>query len=142
MTTRPFLMVLWAVFALAGPVLGGSAAQAHSGHLHHQAIVHDHAPHKAVAVPSDSVRDHDARSAEVTAELSNAPASDLPNMIHPPCNCPSCAAGSCCCTSAVNPVPATFGPPHPRGLTMTIRAGPTILGIDPEALPEPPKSFA
>jgi hypothetical protein len=151
MNRRRLICAFWSALALIALALTPGVAQAHQGHSHHQTHVHQgpaHQSHAAVhATPADDVGavhivSTQTSHAPAVQELSNARSDDQPDGAASSCNGACCTAGYSCCGSAVAPTPAAFGPHDLRGQVMAMRAGPAGLGVDPEALPKPPKSFA
>jgi hypothetical protein len=151
MNRRRLICALWSALALIALALTPGVAQAHQGHSHHQTHVHQGPAHQSNAAvhatPADDggavhIVSTQTTHAPPVQELSNTRSDDQPDGAASSCNGACCTAGSSCCGSAVAPIPAAFGPLHLRGQVMAIRAGPAGLGVDPEALPKPPKSFA
>jgi hypothetical protein len=129
------MMVLLGLLALVGLSVASTTAQAHQGHAHHGAQAH-HADkhHHSVHL--------DARTIPTAQVMSRAPADEPADGLADTCNGACCAASHSCCGSAMASLAVALGPTDLRSLRIAIRAGPIGPGIDPEALPKPPKSFA
>jgi hypothetical protein len=141
MIGRFISVALMGAFALAGLLFVSGTALAHQGHSHQ--VVHTHATANAVQpgvsqAPPQSV----SPSETVVFDLVATQTDDQTDSPANTCNGACCAASFSCCGSAMAPLPLSLGPPHLRGHAIAIRAGPIGPGINPEALPKPPKSFA
>jgi hypothetical protein len=112
-----------------------SIALAHGGHIHLRdsitAVTDDRAGGSAHQL-----------NAEHSGAVARAKAADISRTaISGTCNHGCCASGFSCCVPAVLPEPMLRLPEHLKALTIE-RPGQSIrAGIDPEALPKPPKSF-
>jgi len=127
--------------ALAGLLFVSGTALAHQGHSHQG--VHAHATaHATQAGVSHAPVQNAFPSEAVMFDVVATQADDQTDSPANTCNGACCAASFSCCGSAMAPLPVALGPPHLRGHAVAIRAGPIGPGINPEALPKPPKSFA
>jgi hypothetical protein len=137
---RHLAAVIWAAVLVVAVQCAPGIALAHGGHNHAPA------PH---AVPSPS--DEDVPQAGGDAAQNAAPSMEIaaPDRRVDPATTPSgacngscCGKGTSCCGPALPPAGAAGPPLHCRAPPPFEGGGPMRSGIDPEALPKPPKSFA
>ncbi|MGB8526012.1 MAG: hypothetical protein WCD75_04045 [Rhodoplanes sp.] len=139
---RQLVTMLWAVIGMIAVLFVPTLAQAHAGH--------DHAPPPITSVaPLETT---DAGDLNVDLTLSNddaavpntaivASASDFPFVPNRSCHGSCCEKGSAGCSPVAAPnAPASPVPPRIASGIGPFAAG-FRPGIDPEALPEPPKFF-
>lgn len=134
---RQLATLLWAAAILIAAQFLPSVAQAHAGH--------DHASPSVVAALSDHVADP-AKSAEAEraaepAELASVDSSIIPAAPSNGCNGSCCGTGNACC-GAVLLFSSAALPDVGVGQQPVGTASSAPLGIDPDALRKPPKSFA
>jgi hypothetical protein len=80
--------------------------------------------------------------AEHTGAVAQAKAADISRTaISGTCNDGCCASGFSCCGPAILPEPILRLPSCLKTLKLERAGAPIRAGIDPEALPKPPKSF-
>jgi hypothetical protein len=127
-----------AAMVLCAALLAPALASAHAGHSHHgaAAAVEPAATERVASEPSSN------KSNIVRREIARAsvPASD-PDKSDCASHCCGGTANMTCCAAALIPeisVIPSFTTSHALGFA---RAG-ALLGLPPEALPKPPKSFA
>ena len=131
--------VIWAAVFLIAVQFVSSVAQAHAGH--------SYAPTVVVTPSTDDIAQRvsadEAENASASAEISAADRGIDPDAAPSgSCNGSCCGNGVSCCGPAL--LPATADTPRS---TCKALAPPSLgdharSGIDPEALPKPPKSFA
>ena len=137
---RQLAGLIWAAVLVIAVQLVASAALAHAGHSHAPAVVAT--PSSAETAPQQASVD-EAEHASASAEISEAQRRIDPGVAPSgACNGSCCGNGVSCCGPALLPAsadtpPLTCKAMAPPGLGDNARSG-----IDPEALPEPPKSFA
>jgi hypothetical protein len=130
---RQLAAALW--IAIVTIAVLPATALAHGGHAHLRdsitAITHDRAEGGALQL-----------NAGHTGAVLQAKAADVSRAaISGICNDGCCASGFSCCAPAILPEPILRLPSCLKTLKLE-RAGASIrTGIDPEALPKPPKSF-
>ncbi len=130
---------LLAALVLAAAGLAPSAVSAHGTHVH--------AVKAAAKVALDHESDHETRAVAPVVEAGTVVAA-VPHAggpFAPPssdCDCNGCCGVNAnCCGVALEPSPAGLAganPPTPF-LLRPMRA---LMGLPPEALPKPPRSFA
>lgn len=138
---RQLAAMLWALIGMIAVLFVPTFAQAHAGH--------DHAPPIASVAPLeasgaggrsvDLTLYNDAADVPDTAIVTSA--SDFPVVSNRTCHGSCCEKGSAGC----NPIAASNAPASPVPPRIASGIGPFAAGfrpgIDPEALPEPPKFF-
>jgi len=143
---RQLVTMLWAVIGMIAVLFVPTLAQAHAGH--------DHAPPPIASVAQletpdagdlnvdlngDLTLSHDDAAVPNTAIVASA--SDFPIVPNRTCHGSCCEKGSAGCS----PVAAVNAPASPIPPRIASGIGPFAAGfrpgIDPEALPEPPKFF-
>ena len=132
---RQLAAVLWIAIVTVAVQLLPSAALAHGGHAHLRdsitAVTHDRAEGDALQL-----------NAEHTGAVAQAKAADVSRTaISGTCNDGCCASGFSCCGPAILPEPILRLPSCLKTLKLERAGAPIRAGIDPEALPKPPKSF-
>jgi hypothetical protein len=133
--TRQLAAALWIAIATITVQLLPATALAHGGHANLRdsitAVTHDRAEGSALQL-----------NAKHTGAVAQAKAADVSRTaISGTCNDGCCASGFSCCAPAILPEPILRLPSCLKTLKLE-RAGASIrAGIDPEALPKPPKSF-
>ena len=137
---RQFAGLIWAAVLVIAAQLVASVALAHAGHSHAPAAVATPSSDEIAQQASVGEAEHPSASVEISAaddgsiDPVGAPAGA--------CNGSCCGNGVSCCGSALLPATAD-GPPFTcKALAPTGLGDHARSGIDPEALPEPPKSFA
>jgi hypothetical protein len=132
---RQLATAIWiAIVAIAVQLLPATAL-AHSGHAHLRGSFAAVTDHRAEGDAAQFKTEHTIAIAQAkTADVSRAETSGT-------CDDGCCASGFSCCAPAVLPEPMLRLPERLKALTIE-RPGQSIrAGIDPEALPKPPKSF-
>lgn len=135
---RQLVHILVAVIALIAAYLVPSVAEAHAGHHHHEpAAVSASAVNPVEPQPTITTA-----SAEVGTEvLAIVPGPTTP-MPAKACNGVCCGMGMACCAHALVAETGTAAPI--RAAARLVRVPEFVFrpGIDPEALPKPPRPFA
>lgn len=134
--------MLWAVIGMITVLFSPTLAQAHGGHAHAPPPIASVAPLEASGAGGRSVDltlSNDAAAVPDTAIMTSA--SDFPVVPNRICHGSCCEKGSAGC----NPIAASNAPASPVPPRIARGIGPFAAGfmpgIDPEALPEPPKFF-
>ena len=137
---RYLMQALAVVIVMIAAVALPSGAYAHAGHPHGQPV--SEAAELVETVP------YEPAGPAVSAEVGSSRASELaaaqPAQKPTParCNGLCCGTSMCCCAPAMVPdVLVMKSPPASAGTIAWPTAG-TRPSISPEALPEPPRSFA
>jgi hypothetical protein len=132
---RQLAAVIWIAIVMIAAQLVPAAALAHSGHAHlHSAgaaVTHDRAEGDALQLKAEHAT---AVAQAQRADISRAATSGI-------CNDGCCASGFSCCAPAILPEPILGLPSPLKALKIERPAASMRAGIDPEALPKPPKSF-
>jgi hypothetical protein len=136
-SNREFAAVIWIAITMIAVQLLPATALAHDGHAHVRvSITADGAAGDAIQFnAAKTTGEHTGAFAQAeSAEDSRASTSGT-------CNSGCCASGFSCCVPAILAEPTLRLPNRLKALKVE-RPGTSIrAGIDPEALPEPPKSF-
>ncbi|MEZ5889630.1 MAG: hypothetical protein R3D52_04795 [Xanthobacteraceae bacterium] len=140
---RQLVAMLWAVIGMIAVLFVPTLAQAHAGHGHAPPPIASVASLEATGAGDLSVDltlSHDDAAGPDTAIVVSA--LDFPVVPDGTCHGSCCEKGSAGCSSVAAPnAPASPVPPR-----IASDVGPFATGfrpgIDPEALPEPPKFFA
>ncbi len=136
---QQLVRVLGAAIVLIAAYLMPAAAQAHEGHFH--------AASAAVAAATSATPDilaaaAKADPADAVVKTVAVLRTDRPTQAPARCNGFCCGVNMSCCAPTLAPEAATLVPrPAPSRLVLIYQA-PARPGIDPEALPKPPRSFA
>ena len=131
--------VMGAAIVLIAAYLMPTVAQAHAGHVH--------AAPAAVAAATSASPDNSATAAKAApydaiAKTVAVLRADRSTQAPARCKGFCCGVNMSCCAPALAPEAATLVPlPAPSRLVLIYQA-PARPGIDPEALPKPPRSFA
>ncbi|HWM48392.1 MAG TPA: hypothetical protein VNR11_15915 [Xanthobacteraceae bacterium] len=141
---RGLAIALWSVLTLALIAFAPGAANAHVGHAGHDAHPHQAVAAKQIAGHHTSLQQQAPdRAAAAIAPASAEVGSLAPD--EPPVTAAGACAGACCtagsCSGhAMAAMTSALGPSRLRSLMLALSSGPSDPGIDPETLPEPPKS--
>ena len=135
---RQLAAVIWAAVLLIAVQFVSSVAQAHAGH--------SHAPTVVVTPSTDDIAQRvsvdEAENASASVEISAADRSIDPDAAPSgSCNGSCCGNGVSCCGPALLPASADAPPLTCKASAPPGLGDPMRSGIDPEALPKPPKSF-
>jgi hypothetical protein len=132
---RQLTAVIWIAIATIAVQFMPATALAHGGHAHLRGSI-------AAAIPDRAERDALRLKAEHTVVAAQAQAADVTRATTcVTCNDGCCASGFSCCAPAILSEPILRLPVCLKALKVE-RPGTSIrAGIDPEALPKPPKSF-
>ena len=130
---------LGAAIVMIAAYLMPAVAQAHAGHVHP-------AP-AAVAAATSASPDNSATAAKAAPLDAVAKAvavlrADRSTQAPARCNGFCCGVNMSCCAPALAPEAATLVPLPALSRLVLIYQAPARPGIDPEALPKPPRSFA
>ncbi len=131
---RQLAAVIWIAIVTIAVALLPATAFAHGGHGHLRGSV--------AAATHDRAEDGALQLSKHTAAVAQAKAADISRAaISGTCHDGCCANGFSCCAPAILPelllrLPVCLKARKAEQLAASIRAG-----IDPEALPKPPKSF-
>jgi hypothetical protein len=139
---RKLAAVIWIAIFMIAVQLSAVPALAHGGHPHARdsiaTVSHDRAEGGAIQLNAAQAN---AERAEVVVEVT---AVGVNVSRAPPCgtcNDGCCTSGFSCCVPAILSEAAVYIPIRLSGLEV-LRPGTSMrTGIDPEALPKPPKSF-
>jgi len=138
---RGLAIALWSLLTLALISFAPGAANAHAGHARHD--VHPVAAKQIASHPTWLQRQAPDRAppaiVPAPAEVSSSAPDELPVTVAGVCAGACCTAGSCC-GHAMAAMTSPLGPSRLRSLMLAMSSGPSDPGLDPEALPEPPKS--
>lgn len=136
---RYLMQALAVVIVMIAAVALPSGAYAHAGHAHGQQVSAVPETVETVAYEPAGL----AVSAEVSSRAFNLVAAQPAQKPTPArCNGLCCGASMCCCAPAMVPDALVIkSPPGSAGTIAWPTAG-TRPSISPEALPEPPRSFA
>jgi len=137
---RQLARILAAVIVMIAAYLAPSAVQAHPGHTEPMSatVAVQDAGSARWDLPAAIAMTADAETAEVAMNAAN------PNIPAPIKRCNGlccCSSGMACCAHALAPESGSLSELTAARLT----AAPDVLarpGVDPEALPKPPRSFA
>ena len=139
---RQLVTMLWAVIGMIAVLFVPTLAQAHAGHDHAPPPIASVAPLEATGagdLNGDLTLSHDDAAVPNTAIVASA--SDFPIVPNRTCHGSCCEKGSAGCSPVAAPnAPASPVPPRIASGIGPFAAG-FRPGIDPEALPEPPKFF-
>jgi hypothetical protein len=132
---RQLAAVIWIAIVTIAVQLVPATALAHAGHTHLRGsivgVTHDRAEGAALGVNADH-----------TGALAQAEAADVSRArTSGACNDGCCASGFSCCAPAILPEPILGLPSRLKALKVEPPGASIRAGIDPEALPKPPKSF-
>ena len=129
---RQLAAVIWIAIVMIAAQFVPAAALAHNGHAHAgAAVTHDRAGGDAHQLKAE----HTGAVAQAqTADISRDATSGT-------CNDCCCASGFSCCAPAILAEPILGLPSPLKALKIERPAASLRAGIDPEALPKPPKSF-
>ena len=132
---RQLATVIWIVIVTIAVQLLPTTALAHGGHAHLRGSLAAVTDHRAQGDAAPVKTEH-------TIAIAQAKAADVSrDETSGTCDDGCCASGFSCCAPAVLPEPMFRLPERLKALTIE-RPGQSIrAGIDPEALPKPPKSF-
>ena len=132
---RHLATVIWIAIATVAVQLLPATALAHGGHAHLRGSIAAVTDHRAEGDAAQLKTEHTIAIAQAKAvDVSRAETSGT-------CDDGCCASGFSCCAPAVLPEPMLRLPERLKAL-MIERPGQSMrAGIDPEALPKPPKSF-
>src|SRR6516165_1787986 len=132
---RQLAAVIWIAITMIAVQLLPATALAHGGHAHLRGSIAAVTDHRAEGDAAHLKTEHTIAIAQAkAADVSRAETSGA-------CDDGCCASGFSCCAPAVLPEPMLRLPERLKALTIE-RPGQSIrAGIDPEALPKPPKSF-
>jgi hypothetical protein len=135
---RQLAAVIWIAILTVVIQLSPAPALAHAGHSHARTSIaaNDRANNGAQL---DGV--HAANGKMSTSITITKPASDDSASVPCTCNGGSCANGFSCCAPAVLADSIIHLPILADGAEVLRLGAPMLAGIDPEALPKPPKSF-
>jgi hypothetical protein len=132
---RQLATVIWIAIVAIAVQLVPAAALAHSGHTHLRGSMAAASHNRAEGVGFQL-------NAEHTGAVALAQAADISRAAtFGMCNDGCCASGFSCCAPAILPEPILRLPAHLKALQVERPETSTRAGIDPEALPKPPKSF-
>lgn len=143
MSRRILIAGLWAAIALVAIQSGSRPAHAHAGHDHAAHAMHgaalDHGQHH-VAKPA-APAEQPAPAAQMIVETDHS--STTGNLQDGTGCCSGTCSGGCfsCCGSFIPPS-VNLVPPVIRHTAVIIPVKSGGVGLDPEILPKPPKSFA
>ena len=132
---QQLVAVIWIAIVTISVQLVPATALAHGGHGHLSGsittVTHDRTEGDALQL-----------KAEHTGTVAQAKAADFTRPATAgTCNNGCCASGFSCCVPAILPQPILRLPARLKARKLE-RPGPSMrAGIDPEALPRPPKSF-
>jgi hypothetical protein len=131
-----------AAVLLCAALLAPSLASAHAGHPHHTAAVAVEPAGGSVATERVAGEPRSSQSNIVRRETARAsvPASD-PGVSDCASHCCGGTANMTCCGAALVPEISVIPSSTASHALVFARAG-ALLGLPPEALPKPPKSFA
>jgi hypothetical protein len=132
---RELVAVIWLAIVMIAVQLVPAAALAHGGHAH---------LHGAGAAVTHDRTEGDAHQlkAEHTGAVAQAQTADISrDATSGACNDCCCASGFSCCAPAILAEPILGLPSPLKALKIEQPAASLRAGIDPEALPKPPKSF-
>jgi len=133
--TRQLAAALWIAIVTIAVQLLPATALAHGGHAHLRdsitAVTNDRAEGGVLQSNAEHAR---AIARAQTADISRAGTFGM-------CNDGCCASGFSCCAPAILPEPILRLPAYLKALKVERRGISIRAGIDPEALPKPPKSF-
>jgi hypothetical protein len=132
---RQLAAVIWIAITTIAVQLLPATALAHGGHVHLRG---------SIAAATDPRAEGDAAhlKAERRIAIAQANAADVSRAeTSGTCDDGCCASGFSCCAPAVLPEPMLRLPERLKALTIERRGQSIRAGIDPEALPKPPKSF-
>ena len=140
---RLLLAMIWAAIYWIALLFAATPAQAHPGrHAHDSAVTATAtfptsigATSEAEARPSVDVQSDNPISILLVERAENG---TLPNAT---CDGKCCGGAACCGTAAIVE-PPSFAAPHRSGLRVSEPVSPATSGVEPEALPEPPRAFA
>jgi len=143
MSLRPRLVEhILAAVLLCAALLAPSLASAHADHPHHAAA----ATVAPAAVPAETrqvagePRSHQSNIVRREIARASVPASD-PDKSDCASHCCGGTANMTCCAAALSPEILVIPSSTSSHALVFARAG-ALLGLPPEALPKPPKSFA
>jgi hypothetical protein len=132
---QQLVVVIWIAIVTISVQFVPTTALAHGGH--------GHIPNLVTAVPHDRTEGGAFQlKAEHTGTVAQAKTADFTRPATAgSCSNGCCASGFSCCVPAILPEPIHRLPVRLKARKLE-RPGPSIrAGIDPEALPRPPKSF-
>ena len=128
---RQWAAVIWIAITTIAVQLLPATALAHGGHAHLRGSI-------AAVTEGDAAQ----LKTEHTRAIAQAKAADVSrDETSGTCDDGCCASGFSCCVPAVLPEPMFRLPERLKALTIERPGQSMRAGIDPEALPEPPKSF-
>ena len=135
---RQLMHSLVAAIVLLAAYLVPSAAEAHAGH-HHHARAAVSAPHVNPVEPQSAIT---TTSAEVGTQIwVTEPAPDTP-MRAKGCNGLCCGMGVACCVHALVAESGAVAPVRTAARPIRVPELALRPGVDPEALPKPPRPLA
>ena len=127
--------VLWIAIVTIAVELLPATAQAHGGRAHLRGSLAAVTDHRAQGDAAQLITEHTIATAQArAADVSRAETSG-------PCGDGCCASGFSCCAPAVLSEPMLRLPERLKALTIERPEQSIRAGIDPEALPKPPKFF-
>jgi hypothetical protein len=131
-----------AAMVLCAALLAPALASAHAGHSHHGAAVAVEPAAVPVAPERVASELNSNQSKIVRREIARAsvPAGD-PDVSDCASHCCGGTANMTCCAAALSPEISVIPSSTTSHALVFVRAG-ALLGLPPEALPKPPKSFA
>jgi hypothetical protein len=139
---RLLLAMIWAAICWIALLFAATPAQAHPGHAHNSAVTATATFPTSIGATSEV---EDQPSVDVQSDnpisillVERAENGTLPNAT---CNGKCCGGAACCGTAAIVE-PPSFAASHRSGLRVSEAVSPATSGVEPEALPEPPRSFA
>jgi hypothetical protein len=135
MMSKGQFAVIWIVIVTIAVQLVPATALAHGGHAH--------LPDSITALSHDRAEDGELQlNAEHTRVVAQAKAAGISRAATSgTCNDGCCASGFSCCVPAILAEPILRLPTRLKALKLERRGTSIRAGIDPEALPKPPKSF-
>ena len=132
---RQWAAVIWIAITTIAVQLLPATALAHGGHAHLRGSLAAVTDHRAQGDAAQLKTEH-------TIAIAQAKAADVSrDETSGTCDDGCCASGFSCCVPAVLPEPMFRLPERLKALTIERPGQSMRAGIDPEALPEPPKSF-
>jgi hypothetical protein len=130
--------LIWVAIVAIAVQLVPTVALAHAGHSHTRDLISTADSGNADDATPLKVKDTEQGVAEIAVAGVGADGSAVPSTT---CNGGCCSSGFSCCAPVMLSEPVAHLPLPLGGLTLVRSAAPMRPGVDPEALPKPPKSF-
>lgn len=135
--------IVWAAIVLIAVQFAPVIAEAHSGHEHGLRGHSLQSQHATVA--ATHLKGSTAEPAQTDIQIQFSAGAEVPRTASDMQHTTRCAAGCCgagmvCCSAVLASVPPNF-PPVARSLRIGFVSSTLVLGIEPEGLRKPPRSF-